>query len=137
METLEELTKKELKNLRSNVHKYIEGALLSIIGLEKKYNNDYEIDHCNNRNSLLISTFERMAREEASNIAKDYKPKKQELEMYREAFSEEMSRQMKYAMNEIAKQRAKEEAEKIVSKIKLNVNKILKEQGLKVDDLQF
>lgn len=127
-EELEKLTKAELKQTRSRVSKYLESATLSILGLEKKYNGDFEIDHCNGRNSVLIDAFRDLAKTEANRIAQNYKPNKEELAVFEEAFKRELRSQFGYIIRDVAKGRAQQLANEVMSKIKIDVDKILAEE---------
>ena len=102
--------------------------MLSLLGLEKRSNYDYEIDHCNSRNSVLIDAFRSMAIDEAKKIASRYKPSKAELSIYEAAFKKEVNNQFGYAIHDVAKTKAQELATEAGEKIKVNVDKILDEE---------
>lgn len=136
--SVEKIVRDELKNTRKKVRSYIESALLSIIGLEKRYSNKYEIDHCNSRNSVLIDAFQKIAKDEAEKLAKTYKPTNEDIASFKEAFATEYRRQVKYQLDDIAKQRAQKYLEEQFSKVKIDVDKILKEEiGEPQNDLPF
>jgi hypothetical protein len=137
---IEKTTKEEMKNARSNIKKYLEGALLSLLGLEKKYNNEFEIDHCNGRNSVLIDAFRELAVNEARKIASEYKPKKEELQVFKSTFERELKNQFSYVIQDVAKQKAMELAHMAGEKVKIDVDKILEEEfgeKIKVDKTPF
>jgi len=125
---IEKITRSELKKIRERVRNYIEGATLSLIGLEKRYSNSYEIDHCNGRSSILTDAFKRIATEEAEKIARTYKPTKEDLASWQKAFESEIKNQMKYKMQDLAKIKAEEISKEYVAKIKIDVDKILEEE---------
>lgn len=107
------------------VKQLIEGSLLSLLGLEKRNYNQYEIDHCNGRNSVLIDAFRNCAIAEAERIAHGYKPTKDELASYEQAFRKEFSSQMHYAIKEAAKQRANVEALALVNSVEVDIKAAL------------
>jgi hypothetical protein len=132
---VQELTKKELVNAKANIKKYLEGALLSLLGLEKRYSNEYEIDHCNGRNSVLIDSFRELAISEARKIASEYKPSKEDLSVYKVAFERELKNQFSYCIRDIAKAKAVELARDVMATVKIDVDEILeKEFGEKPKD---
>ena len=136
-ETLEELTKKELKQIRNKIKSYIENATLSLIGLEKR-GSDYEIvDHCNGRSSILTDAFKSIASEEAKKIAKTYKPTKEDISDFQEVFRKELKSQMYYATEKEAKIKAEELAKEMFSNTKLNIDKILSTELGEINDLTF
>lgn len=118
----------ELKEARPRVKKYLESALLSLIGLEKRYGSDFEIDHCNSRNSVLIDAFRELAIDEAKKMASEYKPNKDQLSAYKKTFESEIRDQFSYVIRDLAKQKAAEIASKIVQDIRVDVDDILENQ---------
>lgn len=125
---IEKQARAELKNARVNVKKYLEGAILSLLGLEKKYNNDYEIDHCNGRNGVLIDAFRELAITEARKIAAGYKPTKEELNIFEEAFRKELKSQFYYAIRDAAKVKAVQAANEAAEKMKVDIDQLLEEE---------
>ena len=129
--TLEKIVKEEatlfIKDARKKISSQLEAALLSIIGLEKKnYGiHGYEIDHCNNRNSVLIDAFKTYAKEEAEKIAKSYKPTKEDIGTFRNAFEKEFRSQMNYIVLDLAKQKAIQIGNSIIEEIKIDVDEII------------
>jgi hypothetical protein len=135
-EDLEELTQKELRNIRQKIKMYIENATLSLIGLEKR-GSDYEIDHCNGRSSVLTEAFKTIAREEATKIAKTYKPTKEDITGFQEAFKKELKNQMSYALRDEAKIKATELAKEMFSKTKIDIDKILSTEIGEINSITF
>ena len=130
------IAKTELKKARANISRYMEGALLSLIGLEKKgwgnNNPEFEVDHCNGRNSVIIDAFREIAIDEARKIASGYKPTGKELDIYRQAFIKEVKNQFSYAMRDAAIAKAKELANQAAEKIQINIDELLEEElGIK------
>lgn len=121
---INEEAKDFLDRARINVKSKLDGALLSLLGLEKR-GSDYEIDHCNNRNSVLIDCFRKMAEDEAKKIASSYKPSREDVIDFKLALEREFKSQMRYAIQEEAKRRAKEESEKLVSEIDISIEEFL------------
>lgn len=123
----DELVKTEILDAKRNIKKYIQGALLSIIGLESRSSGDYEIDHCNNRSSVIIDAFRSMAKDEAEKIASNYKPTKDELKVFESAFKREVSRQLSYELTNVAKEKARQLAEEYMDKAKLSADEVIRE----------
>mgnify|MGYP001607151941 CR=1 FL=1 len=122
------LVSKEVKNVRQNLNKYIQNALLSIVGLETKYNGDMEIDHCNGRNSLLIDAFRNLAQDEAKKIAKTYKLSDEEKSTFTQAFKREISSQMGYALRDVARTFVEERAKVLLKEMETEIDEEIKEQ---------
>ena len=135
-ENLEELTKNELKQIRCKIKHYIESATLSLIGLEKR-GNDYEIDHCNGRSSILTEAFKSIASEEAKKIAKSYKPTKDDIGGFQESFKKELKNQMTYIIRDEAKIKATELAKEMFSNTKIDIDKILSSEIQEINGIPF
>lgn len=127
MKKFDDQIRAELRSMPQKVSKYMESATLSILGLEKR-GCDYEIDHCNSRNSVLIDVFRDMARAEARKIAKTYQPSKEDVVGFKEAFRKEFVREFGYIARDLGKQKAIEEARKISEKMKFDIKKVFKEE---------
>lgn len=117
-----------IKDAPTLIRKMIEGSLLSLLGLEKKYNNNYEIDHCNNRNSVLIDAFRNQAIAESERIARGFKPTKEQLANYELAFKKEFEAQLFYAIKKAATARAQLEADALIATIDAEVKAALSEK---------
>jgi len=123
--------KNYIKNIRPQIKKYLESAVLSIIGLEKRCGGDkYEIDHCNGRSSVLIDAFREIALDEAKKIAGTYKPTKDELLSFRESFAREYRNQMDYVMRDLANKKIAKDCKKMFSQIKIDIDKQVKKSIL-------
>lgn len=123
-EQLESLTKGELRYVRTNLKKYIEKSILSLVGLTNN-GHGYEIDHCNGNKSVLTDVFRAMAVEEATKIAKNYKPTREDMAGYDEAFKAEVRSQMRSALREVAKEKAKEVSKKLFEDTDIDLEKVL------------
>lgn len=124
---MEQETKKFIGDARKKVQQLLQESMLSLLGLEKRYGNNATIDHCNNRNSVLISAFSTYAREEAEKVARSYKPSKEDITGFAAAFEKEFKSAMSYAVRDLAKERAKQEAERIIKDMKIETDKIFDE----------
>jgi hypothetical protein len=114
---------KIIPTIPSMVHRYIEAALLSLLGLENRsFSQRMEIDHCNGRNSVLIDAFRKIAIGEAEKIARAYKPSPQDAVAFKTAFAEEYGERLRRAMSDIACNRARAEAEVIGAAVASAVN---------------
>lgn len=126
---LEKIVKQEsenfVKDARIQIKNKLESALISLLGLERNYNGTYEIDHCNGRNSVLVDAFRKYAMDEATKIAKSYKPTKEDIVGFMGAFEREYKNQMSYVIRDLAKQKASEEAKKAIDSIEINSNEII------------
>ena len=120
---------KEIKDFRGNVEKYMKSAALSLIGLEQKSwgNNSMEIDHCNGRNSVIIDVFRNLAKGEAEKLAKSYKPSKEDILGFKEAFAREYRKQINYSIGEAAKNKANQDVKEYLTLQDLNIEKIIEE----------
>lgn len=105
-----------IKDLRGNIKNKLNGSLLSLLGLEQRYNNQYEIDHCNSRNSILIDTIRDMAKDEVSKLAKGLKIPL-ETSLLKTALQKELRQQISYEITSIARAKAKELAQKFVDEV--------------------
>ena len=128
-ETALEVVTDKIKDYRKEVNNQINSALLSIIGLEKRGNNSttFEIDHCNGRNSVLIDAFRNIAKDEAEKIARTYKPSKEDLVGFREAFAKEYRNQIMYSIRDMAKSKASADFREFADSQKIDVSKIVEE----------
>lgn len=126
-DVLDQEADKFIKNSKQRVPEILESALLSLLGLEKRYDNKYEIDHCNNRNSVLIDAFKRLATKEAEKLAKSYKPSKADEANFLVAFEKEYRNQMSYVIRDMARDKVKADVENAVSKIKIDIEAMLSE----------
>lgn len=127
--TAMEVVTEKIKNYRTEVSKQIDEALLSIIGLESKGWNGgkFEIDHCNGRNSVLIDAFRNIAKAEAEKIARSYKPSKEDLAGFQEAFATEYRNQIRYSLRDMAKAKAQADFRDFADKQKIDIQKIVTE----------
>lgn len=114
-----------IKEFQPRVKDILEKATLSLLGLEKRGYSEFEIDHCNGRNSVLIDAFKKMAEAEATKIASTYKPTKEDIVNFKSAFEREYKNQMSYAIRDIVKEKVREDITKEMEKISINVNDIL------------
>lgn len=126
-EAIRRLTKAEMRKVKANVSTYLEKSILSLMGIERKYSNGYEIDHCNGRNSVLIDAFRELAIEEARKIASAYKPTKEELSVFEEAFKKELKRQFEYALRKSAEAKANQLVAEISERVTIDTKEILVE----------
>lgn len=127
-ETAMEVVTEKIKNYRGEVKKQIESALLSIIGLEKRWSGDkLEIDHCNSRNSVLIDAFRNVAKDEAEKMARSYKPTKEDLVGFKEAFAKEYRSQIMYSIRDMAKAKAQTDFRDFADSQQINIEKIVNE----------
>ena len=115
-EMKKEVTKR-IKELPSEIHKMITGALASILGLEWTYGDKFEIDHCNQRNSILIDVIRDIAKKEAGELVKktDFKPK--DISLFQVAFKKEFENQLTYELRKLAENLARTEAQKIMEQL--------------------
>jgi hypothetical protein len=127
--TAMEVVTEKIKNYRGEVSKQIDDALLSIIGLEQRGWNGgkYEIDHCNGRNSVLIDAFRNIAKVEAEKIARSYKPTKEDLAGFQEAFAKEYRSQIMYSLRDMAKSKAQTDFREFADNQKIDIQKIVTE----------
>ncbi len=114
-----------IKESKNRIPKILEGATLSLLGLEKKYNGEYEIDHCNGRNSVLIDAFKKIASEEAVKIAKSYKPSPTDIAGFMVAFEREYKSQITYIIRDLAREKAKQDVSKEIEKITLDIQSMI------------
>jgi len=110
------------------INSLIQRSLLSLLGLEDNGHRGVEIDHCNSRNSVLIDAFRNHAKAEAEKIAKNYKPSKDSIARYQDAFEKEFNNRLFDEIRTAAREQAKTEAARLVETIKIDVTKILAEQ---------
>ena len=126
---LEALVRKEadsfIKGYKGKIGVILEGSLLSLLGLSKDYGGKYSIDHCNGRNSILTDAFQRYAIEEAEKIAKNYKPSKEDLVGFTQAFEREFKNQFSYVIRDLAKKKAEEIAKEGLAKINIEIDSLL------------
>jgi len=116
---IEESTKK--------IPKILEDATLSLLWLERDFHRWYEIDHCNWRNSVLIDAFRRIAQKEAEKIASTYKPSKEDIASFQEAFAKEYKIQMSYCIRDLAKTKAIADAKIEIDKVFIDAKAIIEE----------
>lgn len=124
-EQIEKKAAEKLLGMDSFVDRALENSILSLIGLEKGHRGEYEIDHCNGRNSVLIDAFRDRAEGHAKKLASSLKLDANEMKAYRLAFRNEYSSQIHRAIKKAAADRAENDAEEFVSKIKVDINKYL------------
>lgn len=117
-----------IKDARNHIRKNLESATLSLLGLGRDYQGRSEIDHCNGRNSVLIDAFRKVAIEEATKIATNYRPDASEICGYADSFRAEFRKHIKDAITTAARAHAKAEAEAIVATIKVSVDDVLSGQ---------
>jgi len=111
----------QIKNIPSEVKRMINGALLSILGLEHRYSDKYEIDHCNGRNSILIDTIRNMAQKEAESLVKKTNYKPSDLALFQNAFKKEYESHLNYELKKLAENLAREEANNIMKKLSKDI----------------
>lgn len=129
-EMIQEESVRFVKNARDMIRDTLKYSTLSLLGIETS-GNRYEIDHCNGRNSVLIDAFRGIAIEEAKNIASTYKPSKEDLVGFRNAFEKEYKSQLGNAIREKAREKAKIDAEEFYKSIKLDAAKFILENKQK------
>lgn len=117
-----------IRNARPQIKKILESSLLSLMGLEKNYQSNYEIDHCNGRNSVLIDAFRSLAVEEAKKMAKSYQPTKEDVLGFKTAFEREYKNQVSYVIRDAATNRAKKDVDSYISEIKIDIEKMIEEK---------
>lgn len=113
---LESMLKDKMSNYVKELPKKIEGlmeaSLLSLLGLEKR-GYDYEIDHCNGRNSVLIDAIRELAKDEVTKMVKgNVKIDKTQISLFQAAFKKEFNNQVSYAVRALADCEAKSFVEK-------------------------
>lgn len=113
---------KYLKDVRTTIRSALELSTLSLLGIEKRHGNSYEIDHCNGRASVLIDAFRAVAIEEAKKIAKNYVPSSAEVVGFASMFQKEFNRHFNESLQYMAREKAKVEASKIINSIELDVS---------------
>ena len=126
---LEQEAEKFIKESKNRIPKILENATLSLLGLEKNYQGNYEIDHCNGRNSVLIDAFKRLATTEAEKIAKSYRPSATDIAGFVAAFEREYKSQMNYIIRDLARERAKKDVAAEVEKLTLDIKKMIEESN--------
>jgi hypothetical protein len=118
---IEQEAKKEiadyLKNIRYNIRKKLEAATTSLLGLEHRYGDRYEIDHCNGRNSVFIDVLRDMAKDEAIKLTKHIKLPKADSELIQQAFVKELKDQLRYEMRNLATTKAKAMAQELINNV--------------------
>jgi hypothetical protein len=95
--------------------------------LEKGHRSEYEIDHCNGRNSVLIDAFRNRAIDQADKLAKQIKLDTEEMKIYRTAFRREYSNALGKEIRHAAQKKAEADAAQLVEKIKINIESCLKD----------
>ena len=125
---IQEFTQLELKKTKEKVSKYMESAMLSLLGFEKRGYDNVEIDHCNGRNSVLIDAFRELAIDEARKLASGWKPTKEDWNLYKNTFEKEIRSQFNYVIRDMAKQKAIDIANKVLEDVKVDVDSLLNEQ---------
>lgn len=97
-----EIYKEELKNLESNIRNMLEKAILSILGLERdgfrKF--QYSVDHCNNRNSMLIDKIRETGKEFATKIISEISLSEEDLVSIKKACKEDLMRNIRDLLRE-------------------------------------
>ena len=126
-----ELLQKEVVNylttFKPKIKDILEKSVLSLIGLEKRYDNNYEIDHCNGRNSVLIDAFRQIAKDEAKKIVNSYKPTKEDIVNFKSAVEKEYESQFNYAIRDIIKIRVNKEMETLLDSMKIDIEDLVNE----------
>ena len=122
---IQKQVKLQLLDIVAKVNKYIESALLSIIGLSKDYSGRCEVDHCNGRSSVLVDAFRDMAKTEAERIARNYKPDKAEMESFKTAFKREFTSQFSYLSRDIARNKAQEIVKEISHSLEVDIDELM------------
>lgn len=101
-----------VKELPKKIEGLMEASLLSLLGLEKRGYN-YEIDHCNGRNSVLIDAIRELAKDEVTKMVKgNIKIDKVQTSLFQAAFMKEFNNQVSYAVRAMAEREAKSFVEK-------------------------
>jgi hypothetical protein len=118
---------KYVSNIKPQMKDILQKSVLSLIGLEKKYTNDYEIDHCNSRNSVLIDAFRSIAIDEAKKLASSYKPTKEDIVNFKSAIEKEYKNQFSYAVRDIIKSRVQKDVELLVNDMKIDIEDLVAE----------
>ena len=121
---LEKEVNKYVKDIRPRIERIMEASVLSLIGLEKR-NSDYEIDHCNGRNSVLIDAFKSIAIGEVKKLASTYKPTKEDIIDFKEAFKKEYASQMGYAIRNLVKGKVDKDINKLLETVRVDVDSIV------------
>ena len=116
---------KYVSNIKPQMKDILQKSVLSLIGLEKKYTNDYEIDHCNSRNSVLIDAFRSIAIDEAKKLASSYKPTKEDIVNFKSAIEKEYKNQFSYAVRDIIKSRVQKDVELLVNDMKIDIEDLV------------
>lgn len=116
---------KYVSNIKPQMKDILQRAVLSLIGLEKRYSNEYEIDHCNGRNSVLIDAFRSIAIEEAKKLANSYKPTKEDVISFKSAIEKEYKNQLNYAIRDIIKKRVEQDAKLLLDEMKVDIEDLV------------
>lgn len=124
-EIIEEECAKHVKDVRSQIRNLLKRATLSLVGLND-CGRDVQIDHCNGRNSVLIDAFRQCAIEEATKIAKNFKPTSESIVGFATVFQREFDSALRKEITKQACAKAKVEAEKVVGAIKIDVENVIK-----------
>ena len=125
---LEKEIEKYIKEVKPKINSIMESSVLSLIGLEKRYGENYEIDHCNSRNSVLIDAFKSIAVNEAKRLASTYKPTKEDVINFKEAFKKEYKNQMNYVLRDKAKKKVDGDLNRILETIKIDIDDIIQDK---------
>jgi len=105
----------QLKNLELNIHNILEKAILSVLGLEKQGFNRFEfsIDHCNNRNSVLIDKIRDVGKDLAAKIISEISLSEEELTEIKEACKKDL----KYNIRDLLRKELSDVKERLIKNI--------------------
>lgn len=118
---------KYVSDIKPKMKDILQKSVLSLIGLEKRYSNDYEIDHCNGRNSVLIDAFRQIAIDEAKKLASSYKPTKEDIVNFKSAMEKEYKSQMSYAIRDNIASKVKKDMESLIEDMKIDIEDLVAE----------
>ena len=116
---------REIKGIDQRIESILQSSILSLMGLEKRHYDEYQIDHCNSRNSVLIDAFRNIAIKKAEKIAKAVDFKKADLAPFENAFRIEYSNHLNREIKSLAASRAKEDAKVFIDSIEVDINEYL------------
>ena len=128
----DKILEQEMKNLPDRIRRVIEGAISSLLGLEKKYDGKYEVDHCNSRWNLFSEVLQAEAKSDVVKIVKELKLKLS-IADFKDAFQTEYRSYFRAAMKYEAQAAAKE---RVNAYVKNHLDKYVSEiasKELKVD----
>jgi len=96
-----------IEGLDERVSKMLDSAMYSLLGLENRWGNKTEIDHCNGRNSVLIDIIRDKAKREVERIVKKVGFNKGDVPNIRKAFTDEYKSQVRQQIRMYAESTAK------------------------------